>query len=380
MFTLTAVFPDPPACTSYSADQFRASVRTLAAEVAGLVEGKVDVRFVAVGTTSSISRELADVERASDFIVVDCSSKAPGLSFALGLIIQGDKPFAVVRSDRSSKGGLSLEVDVSELSYIEFREVSELSSALAQDVAKKLIAKARSDYAAALMQKVWFDAPRDSMRVVCPPSFDDLDSANLRSPNHIYLDNFGDKDAFVEIAIFLAKTYGIHVVPVLSDRFEPRRDFRSDLVVLGGPGAPGEGGNRLTAELMKRVNCTVTYDLQGASILFGGREAGSKSFTSSFDERGYLRTDFGYFGRFPNPFSPGRVCIMIHGIHTSGVLGAVQAFTDGVAGPKNAKTVLSLGQAESLFFEAIMRVDVFDGEVLIPTVSSDLVHLMNGLE
>lgn len=71
---------------------------------------------------------------------------------------------------------------------------------------------------------------------------------------------------------------------------------------------------------------------------------------------------------------------MIHGIHTSGVLGAVEAFTDGVAGPRNAKTVLSLGQAETLFFEAIMRVDVFDGEVLVPTVSSDLVQLMSGPE
>jgi hypothetical protein len=225
-----------------------------------------------------------------------------------------------------------------------------------------------------LLSQVWFGERGGDVHVICPPSYDDLPSASRTSPNYIHLDKLGDKDAFLEVAMFLSRMYGSRVIPYTPSEFPARQLLRDDLIVIGGPGFGAEDdGNPIALDIMRRVAMCVEYQEQ-PPVLTCTHGEDVISLGSEFASSGELSADVGLFARFPSPFNPERTVILIQGMHTAGVLGAAQALVGTTAALVNADVLeRCLRDQSDWTFVAVMRVELLRGDVLIPRLDEQYV-------
>ena len=83
-----------------------------------------------------------------------------------------------------------------------------------------------------------------------------------------------------------------------------------------------------------------------------------------YSDDGNMSVDYGYFGRFPNPLNPKSRVVIVHGIHTFGVLGAVLSFSDRNRSENTVRNLVrKIGSTQ--FFESILTVEVVKGVVIV---------------
>lgn len=134
----------------------------------------------------------------------------------------------------------------------------------------------------------------------------------------------GDKDALVGAVINIARVDRIGALKVLTCSDATDSDLRENVICIGGPYY-----NSITLQFMQDIKSPFIFDMSDPEgdktpiqkclddgALFESQWVGPR-----------LTHDWGFFGRFKNPYNLDRHVIMACGIETSGVSRIVKAFS-----------------------------------------------------
>lgn len=226
-----------------------------------------------------------------------------------------------------------------------------------------------------LVYQFWFPRETSTIWVVCPQIHEPGEFADRSSPDYTYLDNLGDTDALLEVMVFLSQYYPNATIERFSSEDLPKGHTSSNLVVIGGPGST-EISNEICREMMSAMRSFVAYSSDCEQMTVTRAAGETVELRAKYRTNGQsadhktplgLRTDWGYFARFKNPLNENASVVLINGIHTAGVLGAVRAFSERREALRNFHAALASG-ARTTGFECHFEVPVVNGQVKVPVV------------
>jgi len=178
------------------------------------------------------------------------------------------------------------------------------------------------------------------------------------SPNYVFIDNLGDRDSLLELTITLARLF-----PFAPINFHHSKDFsprllENDIILIGGIGYPGLPNNHVALSVVQERKIPLRYE--GDTLFFGRRRWNSKY------ENEILSFDIGFYANLKNPWNTKKRIITMQGIHTSGVLGSVRAFSLNAPAMENHKLAQKLFSNKD--FCAIFGVRLFGNRPIIPNL------------
>lgn len=175
--------------------------------------------------------------------------------------------------------------------------------------------------------------------IIAPYSSLNSQFRDRTSSNYVFLDNLGDRDSLLELTITLARLYPLAPINFYHSKDFPTQLLENDLILIGGIGFSDKPNNHVALSLIKDREIPLSYD--GDTLIFDGKNWSSKY------EDGILTFDVGLFANVKNPWNKNKRAISIQGVHTSGVLGSVRAFSLNAAAVENHKLVQkSVGSKE----------------------------------
>lgn len=325
------------------------------------------------------SRNVAAALDASSLLILDLSEGAvqPAL-YQIGYCDAAGIPHLILQRRESRQDSTQIDFFDNAIVYEDEAELSEtLGGHLAVKVKEVLEGQRISPYD---REYVWFPKRTEAVHVVASRSTDNLYSADPNHRNHVYLEQFSDKDSVLELMVFLSRNYDARIHKYTSEEFPEKQLLRDNLVVVGGPGIDDVlPGNPICRELTSKIRSRVSYAKDGESLTLQTRD-GLQSKRSTYEDD-VLLVDYGYFSRFPNPFEPTATVVMVHGLHTAGVLGACLAFCDHPHAAANFHTLrraLPGPPVNSVAFEALLEVERVGGSVVVPKLREDWIFSLEG--
>ena len=177
------------------------------------------------------------------------------------------------------------------------------------------------------LRHVWGIRDRDHVIVVCSELEDPEERQMVEPREFIYSLKYGDVDAYFEVVATLLRLYPGIKLRVMSagEAKATRIDLARHLVLIGGPDY-----NALTKRVLGWKVTQFDYRSPYEAIVSKSHpdeivlydSAADREFCYENDAR-----DFGYFERIKNPHNPRSTIVLIGGCHTTGVTGAVRAFS-----------------------------------------------------
>ncbi len=310
-----------------------------------------------------LKAELLAKISAADILIVDISDNNPNVFYELGYVDANKKPVIIMKSNKGKKL-YKIPSDIADRFYLEYEKISSIKEKLAESLKKRIEEILKTPkLSLAEIQTVWFPENITIINIIGPPSQRKTLFSKIQSPNYVYLDRLGDKDAMIEIMILLSRLYpSAKIRKIVANDF-PDESLDENLVIVGGAGTDEEPGNNICKTITEKINTQVSY------INFEKMKVKGKEFLAEYDKNKKIIADHGYFARIPNPLNPRSTVIMIHGIHTYGVLGASRALSDQPLAIKNIQKILDkIGL--NPYFESWFRVDVLNGIVKIPEIKN----------
>ena len=230
-----------------------------------------------------------------------------------------------------------------------------------------------------VLYSAWFPRRVGAITIVAPPADESLVDADPTSPNYALMDRLGDRDAVYSVGTLLARKFPQAVVSLISsDDFE-HYPLTGNLVIVGGPGQyvgdEWEFGNSAHRIFVEKLGSNIGYTDDAEGMRVGGNEYRART-----DRRGRLIEDWGAFASFQNPYRRASRIVMLHGVHTLGVVGATKVF-DGSSDSLDNLTTLGDWLASSgcaSGFEAFFSVDILHGTVACPDLSPDQIFCLGG--
>lgn len=226
-----------------------------------------------------------------------------------------------------------------------------------------------------LFYDLWFPRNTQNITIVAPPSSDNLADAELTSSNYALLDRLGDRDSIYAMGKLLSRRYPRAVIHLASADDFKRPNFSQNFVIIGGPGSkdapPGTVdpmvGNRVCRDFSGRLSSRFHYSDDCETLHLDG-----KSLVAQNDAEGHMTKDHGVFTAFVNPYLRSTRIVMLHGIHTLGVLGATRLFDGELDSTPNFTLLEQMSDPgwDSLRdgFECLFEVNILYGEVECPTL------------
>ena len=264
------------------------------------------------------------------------------------------------------------------IAYTSLRELVKENGLLERELLRAITGGRIHDEA---IYRFWFPRETSTIWVVCPQIHSPGEFAERSSPDYTYLDNLGDTDALLDVMVFLSQYYPNATVERFSAADLPHGHTSGNLVVIGGPGSPGEISNDICREMMSEVDSYVTYSSDCEQMIISGGGDGNVVHEAEYLGGSHvqecetreplgLRQDYGYFARFRNPLNENATVVLINGIHTAGVLGAARAFGERREALRNFLSVFA-SKAKTTRFECYFKVPVLNGQVKVPVVGRD---------
>ncbi len=277
------------------------------------------------------------------------------------LLIKGTKSLKTFPLPSDIKNRLIID-------YVDFKELSNKCLENIADQFRKLLHN--DSLANIYLPKIWF--PNDVANIHLITSTEGEKREKFASPtsdNYMLLESLGDKDSLLEIVAFLNRSYRSTCISMYSaDSYT--NNMEGNFVIIGGPGDDEGDGNKICKIFMDKMDVKVKYDDDCEHLLFG-----KKKFKATKEKNKTIK-DFGYYARFPNPFNPNTTVVLIHGIHTFGVLGAAKAFSDHPSAQGNIRKVLKklkLDNIKQASFECFFQVDIFQQTVVCPEIDEQYI-------
>lgn len=291
----------------------------------------------------ALSRQIIDMVRDAAVGIFEVSDNNGNVFFELGLAYGTGKTEPIILVNRGATSKIKIPSDIREFFRLEYqnKRIASIKATIAQhiriQVDRKLKQESRADTWHDL-KAVWAGNNRiRNVTVVCPelPRNYRPRYAHPDSPEYVNLARFGDADALVELLAVLPKLFPDSEVKHITAGEMQRHDLSGNLIVIGGPDF-----NPITRKLFADQDIPFTYCSSESAVYFKDSTDGAK-YELVANKQGRVHKDYGFFARFPNPLNTGNFIIMIGGLQTYGVLGAVRLFGMNAAGRRNAKTVLS---------------------------------------
>jgi len=232
---------------------------------------------------------------------------------------------------------------------------------------------------------VWFPKKTTEITIVAPPSYDDLEDAELESLDYAFFDSIGDRDTVYAIGKLLSKQYPQAVIKLTCSKdFNKNYSFDSNFVVIGGPGGKVYNeelkdwdmlyGNEVCQVFSERIKSKVSYSEDCETMLCEGQQ-----YRASYNKKGHTTSDYGYFAAFQNPYLKSRRVVLLHGLHTLGVLGASRLFHSDVDACDNLEflaNLLAKSDSTEVSFETFFKVLVSTGQVECPEMHAEQIFII----
>jgi hypothetical protein len=224
----------------------------------------------------------------------------------------------------------------------------------------------------------WFPLNTKEITIVASPEAVKPYDADLLSHNYGFMDNVGDKDAILEIVKLISRYYPETNITITETTDFPATSLTNNLIVIGGPGGSDyiardgskidDEGNKICKLLSQKIQSKISYSSDCETMKYGAME-----YHAEYDDCGLMITDYGYFSAVQNPFNPQNRAIMIHGIHTLGVVGAAKAFSSEIIAEKNYQLLYEKNietKTKVIEFESFFQVDVYKGQAFCPSINA----------
>jgi len=333
------------------------------------VETVFSMPLISEGLVAQIEAAL----KATEIAIVDISDNNPNVMYELGYLRSKGVPCVILKSEQSKHFEVPVDIRDRYINY--YAAVGEIVAPLVKELSRLIDSIiSNQSYNAEYFTNLWFSEGTEQLYIVSSSEGEKTRFADLSEEDYIFLDNLGDRDAVLETAVLMARHY-----PKVKPQIFPADDFyyrfvENDLIVIGGPGDATEG-NKVCADIMKTSGLVANYSADGLSLEFNG-----ECLTPEYDENGKVIKDVGYFAKIANPYNLGRTVILVHGMHTFGVLGAVRAMSDHTVAVSNHEAIMaeirSEGQ-ETAQFECAFHVEVKrDGSVPVPHFDANFFRLL----
>ena len=369
--------PFEPDNTSYDLESFRANIRLLVTEAENEVrkeysDFEIETVFEFSDFQNGLPQQIESKIRSSNFSIVDITENKPNIFFEYGLMRGLNIPSLLIKGEDSFKT-FGLPADVKDKIAISYKNFGELRDKCRNDVVILFKQLLNSDSLYNIhLTKIWFRNDSGTIHVIAPPETEKSQYASPASKNYIFLNNLGDIDSVLEVMNFLNRNYRNVKLPIYSAE-EFKNHIEDDLMVIGGPGESDEDGNNVCALLMDKMNTKISYFFSEEEEEFMVYK--DQKYSANY-RGGKVVKDYGYFARFANPFNPKSSVVLIHGIHTFGVLGAAKAFSDHPSAQGNIRKLLKklkLDDIKQASFECFFPVDVLQQSVVCPEIDEDYI-------
>lgn len=319
-------------------------------------DAKIDYSRINIYPTQSIINEVINYIDTSSFCVFELSDNNPNVLFELGYAYSKGKGIVLLKNKRSS---MSIPSDLSGLFILYYDDPTSLEnltldlSIYIEDSIKKTI-KEKHEY---LLRRIW--------------SFGDTDKAIFVSGNinNQYLVLPPDASALLEASLNIRTLY-----PNVSiDRFYaidlPQEYENSmNIVSVGGPSS-----NQVTRRFLDKVNFPWDYIRPAPNekqILIN--KISKQKRTRVLDENGYVKRDFGFFMKIPNPSAENKTVFLITAMTTEGVLDCAKKLSYDNDYSKTNSNFLMEFIDDSPYFAAITETIIENGRVVSKPLSHEV--------
>ena len=318
----------------------------------------------------SLPKQIKEKINQAHLGIFDFTSIKPNVIFEYGYAVSRGIPTIVCKSDSCQE---SIPSDIRDIILAKYKELNSLRDVLKDETKRQIIKLLQNE---SLHSKhffdMWFPSNTNDIYIIGSNELEKTNYASPESDNHIFLDNFGDKDAIMKCAILMNKFY-----PQSNIEYYPADDSRAsdflerNLILVGGPG-DCEEGNFIAKEIMDAMNLKISYTPECDKMLLRQNQGNIE--LKPLRKDGKLSEDWGYFARFPNPFNSKSIVILISGIHTFGVKGATNIFSTHSNTHENYRTILEKFNSNlPLYFESYFPVKVVMRKDMCPTIDTNCV-------
>lgn len=299
--------------------------------------------------------------RASDAAVVDISDNNPNVLYELGYMDALGKYPPILLKSNKKKEKYKVPTDINSKIYIPYDHIGDAEFKLADAIERQVTDILNAPPGRNEIRSLWFGKEASVIHVIASKSQVETEFSHTESPNYDRFHKMGDKTAVWETLVLLARLYpNADIKAHVANEFRMDSEMiRDNLVVIGGPGF-GDDGNIVCRSISQRIKSAVSY------TDYETMRARGSDLRASYAGKA-MTQDYGYFARFRNPYNPDSAIVLVHGIHTLGVLGAARAFSDGPSCRENIAWALGeMGSDPS--FESWFPVGVTGGAVDTPVM------------
>lgn len=360
----------------YDIEKFRTNITLLISKAENIVRKEyqdfdIDATFFFTDPFTTLPSQIEQEIRNCHLAIVDITENKPNIFFEYGLLYGLNIPTILIKTE-ASMVDFPIPADLKDRFPIVYKGFDSLIETVVNKLAEAFKKILHNDSLANIyLNKIWFPTDVGTIHLVAPVETEKPEFASTESRNYIFLNNLQDIDSVLEVSNFLNRTYrNTKICMYASDEFSKHTD--ENLVIIGGPGEDGDG-NAICAEIMELMDVKINYcfDEEDETMIYDG-----KTFTAEY-KGGKITKDYGYFARFPNPLNPRASVILIHGIHTFGVLGAAKVLSDIPAAQGNIRKILkklNLDDIKEASFECFFPVNVFKQTVMCPEI--EYIHIL----
>lgn len=367
--------PFVPKNATYDLKKFRDNIRKLITKAGDIVKKEhqdfdIKIVFDFNDFKESLPQQVESNIRNSHLAIVDITENKANIFYEYGLLYGLNIPILPIKAESSLKK-FPIPSDVKNQLIITYNNFDELIKTCVERLADELRRLLHYDSLSNIyLNKIWFPSDVGNIHVVTSTEGEKREKFALpTSDNYMLLESLGDKDSLLEVMSFLNRNYrNTNSSMYAADNYN--NHMEGNFVVIGGPGDEEGDGNKICKDFMDRMDVKVSYSADCENLLFG-----RKKFKATKVKNKTVR-DYGYYARFPNPFNPNSTVVLIHGIHTFGVLGAAKAFSDHPSAQGNIRKVLKklkLDNIKQASFECFFPVDVYQQSVVCPEIDDEYI-------
>jgi hypothetical protein len=365
--------PFEPKNTAYDIEKFRTSIKLLISQAENIVrkeyqDFEIETTFVFNDLFEGLPQQIEAKIRSSHLGIVDITENKPNIFFEYGLLYGLNIPVLIIKS-KDSMGSFPIPADLKDRLPQVYEGLDKMVETCTNELAiyfKKLIHN--DSLYNIYLNKIWFPNDVGTIHVITSTEFEKREQfSSPEADNWMLLESLGDKDSLLSVYGFLNRNYrNINVPLYAADAFSG--SLEENLVVIGGPGDEDGDGNSICRILTEKMEVKIGYSEDCEKMIYNGVEY------TALKKGNKTIKDYGYFARFPNPLNPRSSVVLVHGIHTFGVLGAAKAFSDHPSAQGNIRKVLhkfSLDDIKQASFECFFPVDVLQQTVMCPEIDEN---------
>ena len=309
------------------------------------------------------------VENA-DIVVAEVTENNVNVFYELGLA-HGQNKNAILL--QSKKAPSSLPSDLLGTFLLRYDNVSDIRGRLADAIERLILNDVRKRSEVDQVRKqIWQLGSKagEQICVVGPPTRRPADSRPTAADHdYCFLDQIGDRDAVLEVCTELARHNAQSPIMRFSSVDFGQQNRTLPLAVVGGPGdGTPENGNLLNLELTRFMRLPVAYSEDLSSLIIE-QDQNRRQYEAEYRD-GRLACDYGCIVRCRNPWSRNRRVLMIHAIHTYGVVGAAMALGHSDEGRQNVEVIAEVCGSDPLFY-AWFPIPLVAGGVVIPNLDRE---------